>query len=108
MTMLRGIRSPLIREVRGRGLFIAMELTVPARPFCEELLKKGLLCKETRRHVVRFAPPLVIKEEELAWAAERIAQAVAETEKTAAGAQPRTAVPEPAPAFGTGAGNKEA
>ena len=69
---LREIRNPLIKEVRGRGLFIGVELTVEARPYCEELMKQGLLCKETHDTVIRFAPPLVITKEELDWAYERI------------------------------------
>ena len=46
----------------------------PARPFCEELMKQGLLCKETHHQVIRFAPPLVITKEEIDWAMERIRQ----------------------------------
>ncbi len=64
---------PAIKEVRGRGLFIGVELTIAARPFCEALKeKKGLLCKETHENIIRFAPPLVITKEELDWAMERI------------------------------------
>ena len=69
---LRSIRHPAIREVRGRGLLIAIELTVPARPFCERLMELGLLCKETHDCVIRIAPPLVITREEVAWAAGQI------------------------------------
>ncbi|MGA3025631.1 MAG: ornithine--oxo-acid transaminase [Bryobacteraceae bacterium] len=69
---LRAIRHPLIREVRGRGLLIGIELAVPARPYCERLMEAGLLCKETHDHVIRIAPPLVITREEVAWAAGRI------------------------------------
>ena len=72
---LRGIGSPLIREVRGRGLWIGVELVESAggaRRFCEALQKKGLLCKETHENTIRFAPPLCITGEELDWAAERI------------------------------------
>lgn len=61
-----------IREARGRGLLIALELKGPARPYCEALMKLGLLCKETHENVIRFAPPLVVKEEELDWAFDRI------------------------------------
>ncbi|WP_413376249.1 ornithine--oxo-acid transaminase [Alkalihalobacillus sp. 1P02AB] len=66
------IDNPLIKEVRGKGLFIGVELTVPARKYCESLKEEGLLCKETHEKVIRFAPPLVIKKEELDWALERI------------------------------------
>jgi ornithine--oxo-acid transaminase len=69
---LRTVRSPAIREVRGRGLWIGVELTGPARPVCEALQREGLLCKETHDHVVRIAPPLVIQRDDLDWAFERI------------------------------------
>ncbi len=72
---LKEIKSPHIKEVRGKGLLIGVEL-VPeaggARRFCEALRDKGILCKETHTHVIRFAPPLVIKQDELDWALERI------------------------------------
>ncbi|MBS7344977.1 MAG: ornithine--oxo-acid transaminase [Caryophanon sp.] len=69
---LAQIDSPLIREVRGRGLFIGVELTESARPYCEQLMQKGLLCKETHDTVIRFAPPLIIEQHQLDWALERI------------------------------------
>ncbi len=69
---LRQINNPLIREVRGRGLLIGIDLTVSARPYCERLMTLGLLCKETHDHVIRLAPPLVISAEEVAWAAAQI------------------------------------
>ncbi|QBP40577.1 ornithine--oxo-acid transaminase [Paenisporosarcina antarctica] len=69
---LSKIKNPFIKEVRGRGLFIGMELTTAARPYCEELKELGLLCKETHDTVIRFAPPLVITKEELDWAIEKI------------------------------------
>jgi ornithine--oxo-acid transaminase len=69
---LSEIKNPLIKEVRGRGLFIGVELTVPARPYCEKLKEEGLLCKETHDTVIRFAPPLVISEEDLDWAIAKI------------------------------------
>ncbi|MFC5531326.1 ornithine--oxo-acid transaminase [Cohnella yongneupensis] len=62
---LKALRSPIIREVRGAGLFIGIELTVPARPWCERLMQGGLLCKETHEHTIRLAPPLIITEDEL-------------------------------------------
>ncbi|CAN7661734.1 ornithine--oxo-acid transaminase [Paenibacillus sp. LjRoot153] len=65
---LQEIENPLIQEIRGRGLFIGIDLTVPARPFCEALKDKGLLCKETHEHIIRLAPPLVITKDELDWA----------------------------------------
>lgn len=57
---LRKINNPIIKEVRGKGLFVGVELTESARPYCEALKEKGLLCKETHENVIRFAPPLVI------------------------------------------------
>jgi ornithine--oxo-acid transaminase len=72
MGKLKEINNPAIKEVRGRGLFIGVELNEPARKYCEELKEEGLLCKETHDTVIRFAPPLVISEEELDWAIERI------------------------------------
>src|SRR5699024_388205 len=58
MEELRKIDKPIIKEVRGKGLFIGVELHENARPYCEELKEKGLLCKETHENVIRFAPPL--------------------------------------------------
>ncbi|MDR0120094.1 MULTISPECIES: ornithine--oxo-acid transaminase [Bacillus] len=65
---LAHIQSPVIKEVRGRGLFIGMELTEAARPYCEKLKQAGLLCKETHETVIRFAPPLTISKADLDWA----------------------------------------
>ncbi len=72
MNQLKEISHPSIKEVRGRGLFIGMELNEAARPYCEELKELGLLCKETHDTVIRFAPPLIISKEDLDWALERI------------------------------------
>lgn len=72
MDQLKEISHPSIKEVRGRGLFIGMELSEAARPYCEELKELGLLCKETHDTVIRFAPPLIISKEDLDWALERI------------------------------------
>ncbi|GIO07131.1 ornithine aminotransferase [Brevibacillus reuszeri] len=69
---LREINNPVIKEIRGRGLFIGVELTTAARPYCEQLKELGLLCKETHETTIRFAPPLVISKEDLDWAIERI------------------------------------
>ena len=75
MGRLRTIDSPHVKEVRGTGLFIGVELYEEAggaRRYCEALQQVGLLCKETHEHVIRFAPPLIIRQEELDWAFERI------------------------------------
>lgn len=69
---LRDISSSVIRDVRGRGLFIGLELTESARPYCEQLMQNGLLCKETHDTVIRFAPPLTISREDLEWAITQI------------------------------------
>jgi ornithine--oxo-acid transaminase len=71
MQKLRELGSPHVKEVRGRGLFIGVVIrkeSGPARPFCEELMESGMLCKETHEQVIRLAPPLVIKKEEIDWA----------------------------------------
>ncbi|GAB6936395.1 MAG: ornithine--oxo-acid transaminase [Bacillota bacterium] len=72
MDELKKIQHPDIKEVRGKGLLVGMELHTPARPYCEKLKEKGLLCKETHENTIRFAPPLVITKDELDWALERI------------------------------------
>jgi ornithine--oxo-acid transaminase len=75
MEKLRKVRSRHIKEVRGRGLLIGIELYPQAggaRRFCEELMNEGLLCKETHDNVIRFAPPLIIREKDLNWALKRI------------------------------------
>lgn len=69
---LKAIKSPLIKEVRGKGLLIGIELTEKARPYCEALKSRGLLCKETHDTVIRLAPPLVTSQEDLEWAADQI------------------------------------
>ncbi|MET3938809.1 ornithine--oxo-acid transaminase [Paenibacillus sp. PvP094] len=74
MKHLKGIGSAAVKEVRGKGLFIGVELHVPARPYCEQLMTAGLLCKETHETTIRFAPPLTITEDEINWAIERIIQ----------------------------------
>jgi len=73
---LKTLRSPDIKEVRGLGLWIGMELRSAARPYCEALKEEGLLCKETHEKVIRFAPPLVITRDEVDWAFERIKKVV--------------------------------
>ena len=74
-------RALHIKEIRGKGLLVGMELHPEAggaRRFCEALMKKGLLCKETHQHVIRFAPPLIIQQAELDWALERITDVMAD------------------------------
>lgn len=75
MAGLRSIDSPYVKEVRGKGLFIGVELYPDAggaRKFCEALMTMGLLCKETHENVIRFAPPLIIGKDDIDWALERV------------------------------------
>jgi ornithine--oxo-acid transaminase len=72
--LLRDIDSPVIKEVRGRGLWIGIELTASARPYAEALMRQGVLCKETHDTILRIAPPLTIMRSEIDWAMERIAR----------------------------------
>jgi ornithine--oxo-acid transaminase len=72
LEQLRTIRSSAVKEVRGRGLWIGIELHKEARPYCEALKEQGILCKETHERVIRIAPPLVITREEIDWAMDRI------------------------------------
>lgn len=76
---LRKIASGHVKEVRGRGLMIGVELRPEARGarrFCEKLRQLGILCKETHENVIRFAPPLVIAKSDIDWALERIEKAL--------------------------------
>lgn len=75
MERLAEVNSPYVKEVRGKGLLIGVELHESAggaRRFCEALQAEGILCKETHQHIIRFAPPLIISREEIDWAMERI------------------------------------
>jgi ornithine--oxo-acid transaminase len=69
---LQKVQSPLLKEVRGRGLWIGIELTTAARPLCEALKQRGVLCKETHENVIRLAPPLNIAPDDLAWGIDQI------------------------------------
>ena len=72
---LRQIKNPVIKELRGKGLMIGMELLPEAggaRQYCQKLQEKGLLCKETHENIIRFAPPLVITKDVVDWALEQI------------------------------------
>ncbi len=73
---LEALQSPLIREVRGKGLLIGMEIytnQVSARSICEALKTRGVLCKETHETTIRFAPPLIITQEQIDWAVGEVA-----------------------------------
>ncbi|AEH50654.1 ornithine--oxo-acid transaminase [Pseudothermotoga thermarum] len=81
MSQLKLIESEYVKEVRGKGLLIGVEIKPeygPARSFCEKLAQLGVLCKETHEQVIRFAPPLVITKEEIDWALERIRKVLTE------------------------------
>ena len=80
MDELRKIKSDSLVEVRGKGLLIGVEIKVEAgaaRPFCEALAERGILCKETHDQVVRFAPPLTVSKADLQWALPKIAEVLA-------------------------------
>lgn len=74
MKKITSISHPDIVSVRGRGLLIGLQLSVAARPYCEALARIGLLCKETHDTTIRFAPPLILSEEELEFALSRIGE----------------------------------
>lgn len=73
---LKKINSPRIKEIRGKGLFVGIELKEKARSYCEALKQDGLLCKETHENVIRLAPPLVITKDELDWAIAKVKKAL--------------------------------
>lgn len=73
---LKTLRSPDLKEIRGKGLWIGIELHNPARPYCEALKEEGLLCKETHDRVLRIAPPLTVTREEIDWAFDRIRKVI--------------------------------
>ncbi|MBZ5689271.1 MAG: ornithine--oxo-acid transaminase [Acidobacteriia bacterium] len=76
MALLQTLRSSDLKEVRGKGLWIGIELRSPARPYCEALKEEGILCKETHDRVIRIAPPLIISRQEIDWAFERITRVI--------------------------------
>ena len=76
---LKQIKDSKIKEVRGKGLLIGLEFYPDvggARRYCETLMEKGLLCKETHDNIIRFAPPLIITQETIDWALERIEETI--------------------------------
>jgi len=95
MAYLKKIRSPHIVNIRGKGLWIGIELNRAARQFCEELKERGILCKETHASVIRLAPPLIIDRADLEFGLEQI-RAVLEEKLT----PPKEDVPELAEATG--------
>ncbi len=86
LARLKEISSPLVKDVRGRGLFIGVEIDprrARARDVCERLMERGILSKETHETVVRLAPPLAIPDELLDWAAGQLAEVLAQMEAVA-------------------------
>jgi ornithine--oxo-acid transaminase len=77
LARLQALQSKIISEIRGRGLWIGIELNVDARPYCEALKEEGILCKETHHRIIRIAPPLVIERDEIDWAVDRLAKVLA-------------------------------
>lgn len=78
---LEALNSPLVTEVRGSGLWVALDIDpakATARSVCENLQHKGLLCKETHDTVVRFAPPLTIEKQDIDWAVEKVSEVLEE------------------------------
>jgi len=79
LNALRSIKHPLIKSVRGRGLWVGVEMDtskVPARHVCLNMLERGVLAKETHQTVIRFAPPLIIEEQDLHFAVEQFTKAL--------------------------------
>jgi ornithine--oxo-acid transaminase len=72
------LSSPKIQEIRGRGLLIGIELQEPARPYCQQLMQLGLLCKETHDNVIRIAPPLTIAKDDIDWALAKVEHVLTE------------------------------
>jgi ornithine--oxo-acid transaminase len=72
MKRLQNLKNPHIKEVRGKGLFIAIELDEEARPYCDKLLEEGIICKETQTRIIRLAPPLVITKEQVDFVYDRL------------------------------------
>lgn len=87
LAQLRRIDSPIVREVRGRGLFVGLLIDtarIEARDLCLRLAAHGVLTKDTHENVIRLCPPLIISEDELDWAIERIAATLREVERSTA------------------------
>ena len=82
LSRLSAIKSPLIREVRGRGLFAGVEIDArhaDAHDVALRLIRAGVLTKDTHRNTIRFAPPLTIDEAEIDWSTDRLAEVLKET-----------------------------
>jgi ornithine--oxo-acid transaminase len=82
LSELKKINSPIIKEIRGKGLMIAIELKkesqITARQICERLSEKGILCKDTHSYTIRFTPPLIIKKDEVDFVVNKIREALSD------------------------------
>ena len=81
---LKKIQSPIIKQIRGKGLWIGVEIDtkiINGRKMSERLLRKGILSKETHASIIRFAPPLIIKKKEIDWAVPIIKETLKEIEE---------------------------
>ena len=81
---LKKIESPILKEIRGKGLWIGVEINtkiIDGRSICKLLLKKGILSKETHESTIRFAPPLIIKKKEIDWAVQTFKDTLKEIEQ---------------------------
>ncbi|MBC7475714.1 MAG: aminotransferase class III-fold pyridoxal phosphate-dependent enzyme, partial [Candidatus Sericytochromatia bacterium] len=76
MDKLKNLNNDKVKEVRGKGLLIGIELHIKARPICEKLKELGMLCKDTHGTIIRLTPPLVISKDEIDWAVEQIKEAL--------------------------------
>jgi len=85
LNRLQALKLDCIAEIRGKGLWIGIELKVPARPICEALKERGVLCKETHSTVIRLAPPLMISPDDLAWGLDQIEAVLTSVEMPIAG-----------------------
>ena len=85
LNRLQALKLDCIAEIRGKGLWIGIELKVPARPICEALKERGVLCKETHSTVIRLAPPLMISPDDLAWGLDQIEAVLTSVEMPVAG-----------------------
>lgn len=77
LSALRSLKSAHVREVRGRGLLIGVDLSIPARVLSEELLGRGIIAKDTHENVLRIAPPLVIDDDTVTMLVDRLTEALA-------------------------------
>lgn len=78
---LQNIDSSIIKEVRGRGLFIGIELNENAQSIVSSINEQGVLCKETQGNIIRLAPPLVIEEDDINTIISVITQTIEEKAK---------------------------